>query len=618
MRTARWCLWVWLGVLGGAAFARGATWDEWRGPKADATVSAEFVSGWAMDPSQTSWIYKALPFNRGYDGDLVFTLNEGASLPPGPLSVLIWHAGVPDKRMNWPKNPAKIDTDSFVLDILPGVPIGPTFQEERWEVEPQFPLRVPVVRPRNSHIPSKRDLYHPALWGGYQVTDAQGQELCRGRLPPRMQVESHRVLLGAGPDDAVIKEMLQNISTLDRVHALPDAMEAYLQVQGIWMTESLWETLKGREAILRRLLLSGIQLVGEKEMVEQMRTTLGTGVDGRVLLGVVHQSKSLDRLSSLQHLKIHYDHNEDDDRKWEREESLFDNEVDLFKPDQWRFALWTWLGWAVFAGGIMVVLAVMFWRRRGERRVAVWWLLPAWSVACALGIWGGGKFWLNRQPRADVTEYRLMVSGWEEMRCHVVASGMTFGHGRTEWTMPTNAVVLVPSSPRLDGIWARLDRVLSPDEQRWTFPRQPAGEIVLCEAGWFEPSRSPVVLEGERGDRRSVQATEDLERVYVFAEGVWRDLGAMKAGERQRPLEVDPRPKNGLSGLPKALHAVADRWHLQEGCQDPTHDHPPREAKVPEHDWLVVAWQADTPARVRPVGEDWEVKSRTLWMEQWK
>lgn len=162
----------WVGVLVfvcGAGGVRGGTWDEWRGPRADATVSAEFVSGWAVEPSK-EFRQKAVPNNRGYDGELVLTLKEGAPVPPGPLSVVMWHAGVADELMNWPKEGEKMDRDSFVLDILPEVKIGPVALEERWELSSAFPLRVPVVRPRSVEIADNwRFNYWSALWGGLEL-----------------------------------------------------------------------------------------------------------------------------------------------------------------------------------------------------------------------------------------------------------------------------------------------------------------------------------------------------------------------------------------------------------------------------------------------------------------
>ena len=262
---------------------------------------------------------------------------------------------------------------------------------------------------------------------------------------------------------------------------------------------------------------------------------------------------------------------------------------------------------------------MVFIRHKGERRVAVWWALPAWAGLCALGLWGGGRLLLDRQARADVTEYRLIMAGWPEMHCRSVASAMTFEPGRPEWVLPPEAVLVEERSVALDGWWARTDEVRNDRERRLQLPRQASGMTLELEAGWFEPARMPVLLED--GDvespGRRVAAAEDLDGVYVLAEGRWRDLGPMKAGERRDPLTVGQMKWNRLPGLPERLSEGFQDWYWREPCRNPAHNHPPEESLPPRHDWVVVAWKKNTAPRVFPAGDGWRLQGRTVWVEQW-
>ena len=109
----------------------------------------------------------------------------------------------------------------------------------------------------------------PALFGGYEVRDAAGRELGRGMLPARQLAESGRTLVGMTENDETLKPLMERSGAIDRVGDLPDEWEAYRLVRSIGFTEPLWEHMAGREALLRRLLLGGVQIKGETGLVER-------------------------------------------------------------------------------------------------------------------------------------------------------------------------------------------------------------------------------------------------------------------------------------------------------------------------------------------------------------
>jgi hypothetical protein len=114
-----------------------------------------------------------------------------------------------------------------------------------------------------------------------------------------------------------------------------------------------------------------------------------------------------------------------------------------------------------------------------------------------------------------------------------------------------------------------------------------------------------------------VVAEEDVDGVYVLANGHWHDLGPLKAGERRDPLAAPVRAQNHLPGLPVALRESFSDWQAREPCQDPEHNHPPEKWAVRRHDWVVVAWRRGEPPRVAPVWTEARVDSRVVWVVQW-
>ncbi len=618
-------IWIWTGLLLLAGRVQGETWGDWMAGPAEAPLVAEFHPGWAVEERDRHAHSPSEEFiepNRGYDGELVFSLVAGANAPSGPLTVRVWHAVVPPQDMNWPGD-GEMPTNFFAQVLPQATPRRPV-AEESWIVAADFPLRIPVVRPRSCVSPvSWRIRRAAALFGAYEVRDAAGVVVARGVLPARRLSENTRSLLGVVEDDEAMKQVTERSGAVERVRDLPDNLEAYRQVRAIWFTDELWEAMAGREALGRRLLLSGVRLTGETALVERIRTELGTGWKGlAVAESAVPSQLSSKSLFSLRALNLARTMCGDEDGEPQREESVFENEANLFAADRSAFLWWTLGGLMLFAAGTVAILAVVFIRHKGERRVAIWWALPAWALVCAAGLLGGGRLVLDRRARADVTEYRLMMAGWPEMHVRAVASAMTFKPGRPLWVLPPEAVLHGQRHDRLDGWWARLDeeRSREGDPQRWLrLPRKPTGSTLEAEVGWFEAASTPVGLEDgppETPGRWAV-AAEDVDGVYVLAEGRWRDLGPMKIGERIDPLAADQMESNRLPGLPNELHDGFSGWHWREPCRNPAHNHPPEHGLPPKHDWVVVAWRRDVPPRVAPVWEESRTEGRVIWVVQW-
>lgn len=612
-----WAVAVWVAAW---PAARGETWAEWMSPPADAPLTAEFQPGWAWDPEQTTGINRVedhLPINRGYEGTLVFGIRPGAEAPQGPVEVTLSFSAASPAEMNWP--PSNAVPADFEPMVLPQAVPRPAAWEETRTLAAEYPLRVPVVRPWNCQGPIRyRTLKPAALFGRYWVRDAAGRELCRGMLPATTLSGGAPALAGFATADEALNQVSKSVGLLTRVSDLPDELAAYREMRGIWFTEALWQQMAGREALLRRILLSGVRISGETALVERIGAALGTAKEGLVPGGGLSPEPWSSRNdASLRQLNLW---SGTADRRTGRESCIFENDVDLFRTDRNAYLIWTLGGVLAFSAGVAVLLGVVFIRYKGERRVAIWLALPGWAALCFAAVWAGGGLVLERRPRADVTEYRLAVAGWPEMHCRAVATAMTFTPGRPEWKLPAGALVWGERYAGLDGWWKRYDVRTTADGMRLWLPRKMTGTALELEASWFEPTAVPVVLEGGTAEAsgREVVATEDVDGVFAMIETEWRELGPMKAGERLDPRSGRKCEWNHLPGMPKVLE---DEFPYEHGggntCRNPAHDHGPEMKRLPrEHDWILVAWKRDVPPRMVPVWEETLTKGRVVWVIQ--
>ena len=574
--------------------AHGETWADWLTPPKDSSVVAAFQPGWNVEwisQESVKRTKEAIEPNRGYEGELVFSAAPGMEIPAGTLTVRLLYSVAKPEEIQW--------SSARIPSVISQAVVHRAVSEETHRVPAEFPLRIPVVLPLSCSSPiSWRNNDSPALFGRYELLSDSGQTVCRGVLPARRLAENSRMLVGKDENDEAMKGLTERGGSIDRVGDLPNAMVAYRQVRGIWFTESLWKNMEGRESLLRRLLLSGVQMSGKTSLVLRIQAALGTGSKGQVLsASVLPESWNSQNKVNLRKLNLQSVEIEGRKRK-EPEKSVLENNANLFAAKRKPYLMWSAAGLLVFCIGVGVILGLVFIRHKGERRVAIWWTLPAWTLFCCVAIWAGGLLVLDRRPSVDVTEYRLLLSGWPEMHCRVVASAMTFTSDRPVWTLPSEAVVISERTEPLDGWWAREDKTVAADGIHLQLPRKPTGTTLQLEAGWFEPAAAPVSLENGTVDEpgRWVVASEDVDGVFVFAKGDWYELGPMKAGDRRDPLTLKKRADNRLPGLPESIH---------DNC-----------VRRKKPDWIIVALKKEMPPRGIPMWTNSLTKGRVIWVMQ--
>ena len=255
-----------------------------------------------------------------------------------------------------------------------------------------------------------------------------------------------------------------------------------------------------------------------------------------------------------------------------------------------------------FAVGTALLLVRFFALRRGEARLAVWRALPLWCVAAAVFALLALPLFLDRAPRADVTEWRY---GWpdapEELR---LAEGRfhSFDAASSSWAVPLEAWFhAIPGAGRekVPGTGPAETIDVAAGVRRLRLPERTRGEPETVCAATFAPHGGPAVeispdpdaraadflwaveapgpagsappasaeahgsfrkllLDWTSGDpdghsrvpARTVTARGDYAAVWVFARGHWYALGPMKAGET-RALDRSQRLLDGMDAANK-------------------------------------------------------------------
>ncbi len=628
------------GATCGVGWATAAdTWENW--PRTNAGIEATFVQSPAVtwQTSSRGSDSVLLDHGNGFAGHLVLSSPPGAPPPVGPLTVELLYSIAPRQNINWPEHLQAREALPVGFEARPKGVIRPPVAVATHRINAGPTASIPVCPPRSctdlfeeksTRGYSWRD-FPPAQFPRYEVRDAGGQVLCRGRLPAFVCRTKAQANFSGIREDLARKD-----PSWCEVPELPDVDAFYAGVEKIWFTEALLDRLPDRETRLRRLMLTGVQLTGTTTSVERIQTLLHLPVASpRVLAGFL-SAESAGGSGLIDASAIRCPAPPDNKGQPPCElPSLLENQVDLFAGARTGYLIWTFACFFIYAVGVGAILVRVFGRRKGAQRMTIWRVLPGWTLICSALVLVSGFGLLDRRDKVDCTEYRLAKSDWPEQYCQAYAQALTFAGERTEWRLPPPAHLIHGSASgnrdeMLDGQWHRRDSFHAPDEQRITPSRYLRGAKRSIRAGWFEPVSLPVALvplDAPEGDYdRAVQATEPVDGVWVLARGRWHELGAMQAGEQRLLTPAQFLETKRFSGLPERVFTALDRW-CNDGephfCTNPDHHHDPAEqmarwSRQIGHPWVVVAFRRDVAPRVQPV---WprraQVKGRVAWVTQW-
>ncbi len=619
MKTRLWfglmCLGLWsVGAAGGA------TWEQWVAvPPSPVTVQFHDLYG-KTPPKNNNFVSsdEVLRPDGYYLGELEFSLAEG-TVVEGPLTATVGFVYVDGKHMDW-DGELYVPPD-FVAKPLPRVPVPAPFSRVVFEDLNDWPLHVPVYRPRDAfHWTENLKTPSGAIIPVYTLQDARGQVLARGFLDAYSLRGFDYSSRWAGRDetDKTLQSLADSSSSWLRMDQLPEHPQAFIHVPLIWFTPELWAASRDRITLLRRLLLMGVDLTGSEDIVMQMHEALETNWRNRLLLGRLSTSPQSDRrvLPSFSSLST-----------MSRDGELVDpfgNQAPPYAMDMHAYWRWSFWGLMAYMVGVVVLLIRVFGFKKGEQRVSIWLSLPAWTVLCAAILYFGGVMVLNRRIKTDVTEYRLSVAGWPDVYCRAVASVVNYTKYRPVWRYPTGLWGGLDDAYRndsLDGFWKTNEEFRHPEENQKIFSMRQGGALDKREFFWFEEGAPPLeeIESAEIGARR-FRVREDNDGVWMRVDGIWHGLGASEAGQILTAGEgISHGKKEKLYGLPSAINdalKVEGEW---TPCTNPDHQHEKPSLKAPKARFVTVVLQKNAPMKVRldAGGQAMEEKGRVIWVTQW-
>lgn len=615
----RFCILVCLVAFGASA----ETYDAWlhgTGPSGgDLTVQYQHWAGF-VHAQPTWWRYD----HGGYEGDLLVRAASSTHLQ-APLRVRWLFSMALKSDIITPTNGwAHWSGESGAsIHIRPDGVIRETLftDETTLTTVPQGQgALVPLVFPRRAIAAMRTEPQF--VVGRYEVVDAAGVVLARGLAPRLLQdtggygQETAAWVTEDVEADRLLRETA-NIRSAETVLTLPRAMAAYEGLSALWVSQPTWQERRDDLAFWRRVLLQGVSLYARTNTVEAMRAALQVAPDGWVLRARLASSMQLtvgDDCSGPSRESIHIlDLNETRTAGREvRERSLLDNDRPLFLALQ-SYQLWTICILGVFALGTVVVMALAFVRLQGAKRVRLWWLVPLWAIGFSLLGGGVGRLVLSRQPRADVTEYRFARSDWPDMFCEAEGRTLCFFPAAHGWLGPAQARFMRSDKPSYAGGQGGDIRVQC-DGTSTCLRLEAAdrGNVHDDCAGWFRPCELPFRITPAGQGERHIRATGDLDAVFVWADGVWHTLGALKTGEERDPYAASNATMARLPGLPKS---VAERLPKIATSAHGQHTPAAGSDKPDALPWVVVAlrkgevglhWLDDRSIRVE----------RTIWVVQ--
>ena len=598
-------------ALAAAPALRAEPWSAWSA-KPDAPLAATFEA--SADTRRRDFVrnadgdgYASVYARAPCPGDLVLSPAAGGS--PRVRSVRVETAFVPGPKTQPPVLPksAYYEANPFLPFPVPAGSADPwvfsvtaTFPDDA-----AWPLRVPVRLP-SGHWWS-REPGTERFRVRWEARDAAGAVVARGVLPDAFETS------GRGASDIAVD------ARGDRMPAKSNAARATPGTWNAWpflassAVDVAFDGQAFRDAFgaddaaavrfLRRAALLGVGTPGaslHRPAVPDLARTRPLAV-----AEIFGRSRGDDHVWSFSQTTPGSRKHWDEDLAGERREA-----ERLLEPARvpdatlgrttGPFFGTTVLFMVAFVLGTALLLVRFFALRRGEARLAVWRALPLWCAAAAAFALLALPLFLDRGPRADVTEWRY---GWpdapEELR---LAEGRfhSFDAASSSWTVPLEAwFYAIPGANRekVPGTGPEETVDFAAGVRELRLPERTRGKRETARAATFAPHDGPAVEispdpdaraadflwaveapaaeaaapsaevresfrrllrdwtcgDPDRGSRvpaRTVAARRDYAAVWVFARGHWYALGPMKAGET-RALDRSQRVQDGMDASNK-------------------------------------------------------------------
>ncbi len=561
-----------------------------------------------------------VPLGGLYLGDLIIHASDASV--KGPVSVQLQYYAVDAKDIAYPPL-GEVLPDDFQL--VPHGPLGNVCGSYFYQDLPaEFPLVVDIpFLPVSSGGVKDATNGISAAFVTYVAKDAEGKHIASGVLPA-IDFSSgsgggyyyyKMRKIGGESDEEKENSSFDGLVT----KALPDGYSAYNNVESIWMTHKLLDSCAGQENLLRRLLMTGMEVSGPTSVVERLYTRVGIPLVTNEFGGLSFWAHGFQRRWDIGEGSGHSRESSQTDVG----KSVFGTDEDVFDKDcSKQFSIYALVCFGIFILGAAVILIFVFCRLKGERRVVVWWVLPAWTVVFSIVALIGGLLVLDRRSKTDCTELRFAVSEWPEMLCHAQVKTISFTTDNYEWSLPQGAdladTAIVPDT--IDRFAKHCDITESRMGLRVLAARESCkGAKKTVAVNWFEKAEFPIQFSESivTGAVPVVSTSLQMDDVYVRMDGIWYRLGPMQAGEK--------REVGKASAIPPAGAATVD-WDTTTICKKCGRSHSPKTGNplgCPSMVYgirgvVTLGVKHDTPLRAMPVwkGESVE-KGRTIWVTKW-
>lgn len=456
-----------------------------------------------------------------------------------------------------------------------------------------------------------------------EVSDARGTVLARKQLVelynPNGYVSSEdgAWVMNEPEADRYLRENA-GINRLLTVTEIPTTMEPYTEIDALWLSAEAVRSVALTPAMLRRLILMGVWIYGRAETVSNLVGAAGLDGPGAVLMGGIQAPvEKVERGRSRPHTygqafgsPAFYP-----DRKNTNAVPVMNNQNDLFDPLKRRYLGWTISILSLFFAVACIGMPVAFWRLKGSRRLILWWLIPAVTVVISVvGLVGGGWF-LPRQSRCDITEYRFAVAGWPEVFCHSVNRLLTFEDREVNWKLPRQSFTVPMEHHSLFKGFAHRQWIdETPDFVMHGSGGLKRGQISVNETAFFRSLPIPVAI-NQTTNPPKLKALVPLHQVHVWEHGAWYKLGTLAPGQA---VDWSHSAKtHRFLGIPERISECFPSYHYkpdQVPCKNcgKIHEGDKDMAEVFSNRWVVAAL-ATEPAEVQPMFKNAQVESRVVW-----
>ncbi len=570
----------------------------------------------------------------GYLGQMILLQDTGIQ-PPGPLTVSLTFHPVEIEDLLPPTgrahaaatNKAALKWHEPMGLLNAAAPLRLERFRRSWSVAslpPAERFALPFILPRAGMGGFRHGNNENLFTCLCEVRDARGTVLLRKQAVELFH--SGRVYYGGGtawvmgePEaDRYLRESA-GINHSETVSELPSLMEPYAEAVALWVSADAAGKEPLTPAMVRRLLLMGIWIFGRESTVSNLAVAAGVPGPGPVLLGGL-RGVTLP-LGREDKGKQHLGH--DQESLWDaylgslpgltNPVAVLENHRDLFQSLKGRYLGWTIGMLGLFFGLACIGLPVAFWKLKGARRLALWWLIPAAAAAIACASLAGGQLLLPRLPQTDLTEYRFAVAGWPEVYCWSVNRSLTFEERTVAWNLPAGSFVLpgrygsAPAGPEwFDESGGQLARGLAGLKR---------GQLFIEETAGFRDLPLPVAIAGGAVRPNALKILAPLRKVHVWDSGAWHSLGDLQAGQTAL---VPVGPGTNLFGLPQRIRDCFPSYTIETNpCPNcgKVHEVGAATRAVFSNTWIVAALDAG-PAAAQPAMPDAQDESRAVWIIQ--